>query len=60
MSENIRVGDRFPLDEIDFGDCSGIHVSANKFAVLCALDEGHGGPHVATDGETVVEVWGND
>lgn len=58
MAEGIRVGDSFPLDEVHVGDCPGIHMSGNGFMAMCVLDEGHGGPHVATDGETVVEVWG--
>ncbi|MEV7132095.1 hypothetical protein AB0N24_04320 [Arthrobacter sp. NPDC093128] len=54
----ITVGEPFPLDETNVGDCSGEKVDGSGiFTAYCALDEGHGGRHVASDGETVVEAW---
>lgn len=55
---SISVGDPFPLDVEHVGDCSGEHRAPGGMLAFCVLDEGHAGPHVATDGETVVEVWG--
>jgi hypothetical protein len=52
----IKAGDPFPLDEADVGDCPGVY-STDVFRALCVLDSGHRGPHVATDGLKVVEVW---
>ena len=49
---DIKVGDSFPLDPKNIGDCEAVHVFA-----CCVLDTGHGGRHVASDGERVVEVW---
>lgn len=55
----IKVGDPFPLDVGDVGDCSAVRFDATGIlAAMCVLDEGHSpAPHVATDGRVVVEVW---
>lgn len=55
----IKVGDPFPLDMGNVGDCPGEKVDgAGLFTAYCVLDEGHSpAPHVATDGTVVVEVW---
>ena len=53
----IAVGDSFPLDERDVGDCPATVSKVPGAVAFCVLDEGHRGQHVATDGETVVEVW---
>lgn len=54
----IAVGEPFPLDASNVGDCSGEKLDGSGiFTAYCALDEGHDGRHVASDGETVVEVW---
>lgn len=56
MGKDIKVGDRFPLDSKHVGDCDGEH-KKGIFTAFCVLDSGHAGNHVATNGETVVEVW---
>jgi hypothetical protein len=53
----ISVGDRFTLAAGDVGDCPGEFVGAGGMLAFCVLDHGHAGPHVATDGSVVVEVW---
>lgn len=54
----IQVGDAFVLDSGNVGDCSSIKMDgAGIFAAMCVLDENHGGRHVASNGETIVEVW---
>lgn len=54
----IAVGEPFPLDESNVGDCSGEKLDGSGiFTAYCALDEGHQGRHIASDGERVVEVW---
>lgn len=54
----IAVGDPFPLDEGNVGDCSAMHVDgAGIFLAACVLDEDHHGRHVASNGQIVVEVW---
>lgn len=56
MNQEIKVGDNFPLDPAHVGDCDGEHKSG-PFVAYCVLDSGHEGNHVATNGQTVVEVW---
>lgn len=54
--DRINVGESFPLDAAHVGDCpSGF--TAFGLEVSCVLDTGHGGQHVASDGQTVVAVW---
>lgn len=54
----ITRGEPFAVDEANVGDCNGEKVDGSGiFRAYCALDEGHLGPHVASDGSTVVEVW---
>lgn len=54
----IAVGDPFPLDEANVGDCSATKVDGCRiFLAACVLDENHAGRHVASDGEKVVEAW---
>ena len=53
---DIRVGEPFPLDDDNVGDCDAVH-DAWFGQAYCVFDAGHGGPRVASDGEAVVEVW---
>lgn len=58
-SAPIEVGDPFPLDEGNVGGCSALRVDGSGvFLAACVLDKDHDGKHVASDGQTVVEVWG--
>jgi len=54
---SIAVGDPFVLDEDNVGNCPGEFVGPFGLVAMCVLDEGHGGVHVATDGQVVVQVW---
>lgn len=55
----VKVGDPFPLDEANVGDCSAVKFdAAGLFAAACVLDEGHSpAPHIASNGQVIVEVW---
>ena len=58
LGDTIAGGEPFPLDVRNVGDCGGEKVDGSGiFTAYCALDEGHAGPHVASEGHTVVEVW---
>ena len=54
-----QVGDRLPLSPEFFGDCPAEHPAHCNLPVRvsCVLDAGHRGPHIAADGEVVIEVW---
>lgn len=54
-----RVGDPLPLPPDLFGDCPAEHPAHCNLPVRvsCVLDAGHSGPHIAADGEVVVEIW---
>ena len=53
-----QVGDELPLPPELFGDCPAEHVPGDlPIRVSCVLDAGHCGPHIAADGEVVVEIW---
>jgi hypothetical protein len=60
MSDPIAVGDPFPLSHSDIGDCQGVCRGKGGMIAMCVLDEGHGGPHIASNGRMVVEVWRDD
>jgi len=53
---DIKVGEPFPLDIGHIGDCDG-EFHNGPFVATCVLDTGHGGKHVASDGQKVIEVW---
>lgn len=54
----IAKGEPFAMDLHEEGDCPAMQVdSSGAFVSVCVLDEGHGGPHVASDGEIIVQVW---
>lgn len=57
MSDRIQVGEPFALPVDHVGDCDGEYQNVLGFFAVCVLDEGHAGPHVASDGTKVVEVW---
>lgn len=56
----LRAGEPFPLDDAEVGDCPALlpGLLGLPFPGSCVLDTGHGGPHVAGDGEIVLAVWG--
>ena len=54
----IAKGEPFPMDPGDEGDCPAMRVDGSgTFVAVCVLDEDHGGRHVASDGEIIVEAW---
>jgi hypothetical protein len=56
MSGLIRAGDPFPLGSSAIGCCPA-ETDYNGFLVACVLESGHGGQHVASDGEYALAVW---
>lgn len=54
-----RAGDALPLSPDLFGDCPAEHPVGGSLPVRlsCVLDAGHCGPHIAADGEVVVDSW---
>jgi hypothetical protein len=56
MSGLIRAGDPFPLGSSAVGCCPA-EIDYNGFLVACVLESGHGGQHVASDGEYALAVW---
>ena len=54
----IARGEAFAMDLHEEGDCPAMQVDGSgTFVSVCVLDEGHGGPHVSSDGEIIVQVW---
>ena len=53
------MGERFPVADPDVGDCPAEHLNTDRYLlrVPCVLDTGHAGPHIASDGHVIVEIW---
>jgi hypothetical protein len=56
MSSLIRAGDPFPLGSSAIGCCPA-ETEHNGFVVVCVFESGHGGQHIASDGEYALAVW---
>jgi hypothetical protein len=57
MSTPPKIGDDFPLEDDFVGDCTAEKKMDFGLPAMCVLDPGHDGPHVATDGKRVIQVW---
>lgn len=56
-STTYQVGDPDPTPYLKRGFCGDDQVSDFESRFCCTWPEGHDGPHVAGNGETIVAVW---